>query len=160
MNFIVYSSGTVLRKENYKMRSYITFAIVAAIVSCAGCAQKQKTNPEAEKAALEAAGAWLELLDSGKYSESWEEAAGYAKALVNKEQWQKTFQGVRQPLGKLVSRELKSASYTTTVPGAPDGQYVIIQYKTSFENKASAIETVTPMLDKDGRWRVSGYYIK
>ncbi len=142
------------------MRSYITVAMVVAIVSCAGCAQKQKTNPEAEKAALEAAGAWLELLDSGKYSESWEEAAGYVKALANKENWQKTFQGVRQPLGKMVSRELKSTSYTTSAPGAPDGQYVIIQYKTSFENKASAIETVTPMLDKDGRWRVSGYYIK
>ncbi|MGB5422961.1 MAG: DUF4019 domain-containing protein [Desulfobacterales bacterium] len=28
------------------------------------------------------------------------------------------------------------------------------------ENKASAVETITPMLDKDGQWRVSGYYIK
>lgn len=27
-------------------------------------------------------------------------------------------------------------------------------------NKKSAIETVTPMMDKDGKWRVSGYYIK
>ena len=138
------------------MRSYITVAMVVAIVSCAGCAQKQETNPEAEKAA----GAWLDLLDSGKYSECWEEAAEYVKALANKENWQKTFQGVRQPLGKMVSRELKSTSYTTSAPGVPDGQYVIIQYDTSFENKASAIETVTPMLDKDGRWRVSGYYIK
>ncbi len=142
------------------MRSYITVAMVVAIVSCAGCAQKQETNPEAEKAAVEAAGAWLGLLDSGKYSECWEEAAEYVKALANKENWQKTFQGVRQPLGKLLSRELDSKRYTTSAPGAPDGQYVIIQYKTSFENKASAIETVTPMLDKDGKWRVSGYYIK
>lgn len=142
------------------MRMYITVTMVVAIVSCAGCAQKQETNPEAEKAAAEAAGAWLDLLDSGKYSEGWDESAQYVKALVNKENWQKTFQGVRQPLGKMVSRELKSTRYTTSAPGAPDGQYVIIQYKTSFENKASAIETVTPMLDKDGRWRVSGYYIK
>jgi ribosomal protein S17E len=37
---------------------------------------------------------------------------------------------------------------------------VIIQYDSSFENKKSAVETVTPMLDKDGKWRVSGYYIK
>jgi hypothetical protein len=57
-------------------------------------------------------------------------------------------------------REIKSTQYTTTVPGAPDGQYVIIQYETSFENKKVAVETVTPMLDKDGTWRVSGYYIK
>ncbi len=44
--------------------------------------------------------------------------------------------------------------------GAPDGEYVVIQFETSFEHKRSAIETVTPMMDRDGKWRVSGYYIK
>ncbi|KPJ71393.1 hypothetical protein AMJ52_08655, partial [candidate division TA06 bacterium DG_78] len=63
-------------------------------------------------------------------------------------------------LGKLVSRTVKSAKYTTSLPGAPDGEYVVIQYEASFENKQSAIETVTPMKDTDGAWRVSGYYIK
>ncbi len=46
------------------------------------------------------------------------------------------------------------------MPGAPDGEYVVIQYDSSFEHKQAAVETVTPMLDKDGKWRVSGYYIK
>jgi hypothetical protein len=32
--------------------------------------------------------------------------------------------------------------------------------QTSFENKKAAVETVTPMMDKDGIRRVSGYYIK
>jgi len=45
-------------------------------------------------------------------------------------------------------------------PGAPDGEYVVIQYDSSFENKTEAVETVTPMLDPDGVWRVSGYYIR
>jgi phosphoglycolate phosphatase len=31
---------------------------------------------------------------------------------------------------------------------------------TVFENKKSAIETITPTLDNDGEWRVSGYFIK
>ncbi len=48
----------------------------------------------------------------------------------------------------------------TSLPGAPDGEYVVIQIQTSFENKKSAVETITPMLDKDGRWRVSGYQIR
>ncbi|MBW8038616.1 MAG: DUF4019 domain-containing protein [Planctomycetes bacterium] len=122
--------------------------------------KKQETNLDAEKAAVHAAAAWLKLLDSGKYSQSWDEAAQYVKALVSKDKWQNSIKGVRGPLGKMVSRELKSKSYTTTAPGAPDGQYVIIQYKTSFENKASAIETVTPMLGTNGKWKVSGYFIK
>lgn len=119
-----------------------------------------ESNPEAEKAAVQAADAWLKLLDSEEYSRSWEESAEYVKALVNNDDWQKRLQGVRQPLGKMISRELKSTHYTTTAPGAPDGQYVIIQYDSSFENKKTAVETVTPMLDTDGQWRVSGYYIR
>jgi hypothetical protein len=67
---------------------------------------------------------------------------------------------VRGPLGNAVSRNLLSRQYTTTLPGAPDGEYVVIQYETSFENKKVAVETVTPMKDADGHWRVSGYYIK
>ena len=68
--------------------------------------------------------------------------------------------GVRAPLGKLVSRELASKQYATELPGAPDGEYVIIQFATSFENKKTAVETITPMLAPGGSWKVSGYFIK
>jgi hypothetical protein len=119
-----------------------------------------QSNPEAEKAAIECAKAWLELIDTEKYAQGWQKSASYVRNLVPEGDWQRSLQGVRQPLGKLVSRELKATRYTTSAPGAPDGQYVIIQYDTSFENKKSAVETVTPMLDNDGKWRVSGYYIK
>jgi hypothetical protein len=37
---------------------------------------------------------------------------------------------------------------------------VVIQYETVFEKKQAAIDTITPMLENDGKWRVSGYYIK
>jgi hypothetical protein len=67
---------------------------------------------------------------------------------------------VRKPLGDLVSRKLKSAKATAELPGAPDGQYVVMQFETSFANKKSAIETVTFMLEKDGQWKSCGYFIK
>ena len=66
----------------------------------------------------------------------------------------------RGPLGELVSRKLKSRDYTGKVPGGPDGKYVVIQYDSVFEKKAAAVETVTPMMDPDGVWRVSGYFIR
>jgi hypothetical protein len=68
-------------------------------------------------------------------------------------------QATHAPLGS-VQRKLKSATYTTTVPGAPDGEYYVIQFDSSFEHKNSAVETITPMLDKDGRWKAAGYYLK
>jgi hypothetical protein len=48
-------------------------------------------------------------------------------------------EATRTPLGKIISRTVKSAVYTTNLPGAPDGQYVVIQYESSFEHKKAAI---------------------
>jgi hypothetical protein len=114
----------------------------------------------AEKKAVSASRDWLALVDSEKYAESWERTAGYFKNAVAKEQWEQSLQVVRKPLGKVIRRKLKSKQNTKSLPGAPDGEYVVIQYETSFANKGSAIETITPMLDQDGKWRVSGYYIR
>jgi len=110
--------------------------------------------------AQQSSDAWLALVDSGKYADSWEEASQLFKAHVTKEQWQSMLRASRDPLGRMTSRKLMSATYTTMLPGAPDGEYVVIQYDRSFEHKQSAVETVIPMLDKDGKWRVSGYFIK
>jgi len=109
---------------------------------------------------ITAARGWLAIVDNGEYGKSWDEAAGFMKSAVNKTDLEKSFEAVRKPLGVVKSREVNSATYTKAVPGAPDGQYVVIQFKTVFENKEGAVETVTPMLDNDGKWRVSGYYIK
>jgi hypothetical protein len=110
--------------------------------------------------ARKASDAWLSMVDEGRYSESWQNTSYYFKNAVGEDQWEKSLTSVRKPLGEVLSRKAISQNYTKTLPGAPDGEYVVIQYETSFENKASAIETVTPSLEKDGIWRVSGYYIK
>ena len=146
------------KKEEEKMRNYLAVALVVAILSSVGCGPKG--HIEAEKAAIESAKAWLSLVDSEKYEESWEEAAELFKGAVAMDQWLQSMHKVRKPLGRSISRELKSKRYCTSLPGAPDGEYVVIQFKASFENKKEAVETVTPMLDKDAKWRVSGYYIK
>lgn len=122
--------------------------------------QKTEGNPEAEKAAVACAEKWLAIVDQGEYDKSWEESAGLFKQIVPVEQWRNQLKVFRGALGKVVSRKLKSKQYTTTAPGAPDGQYVIIQYDAGFEKKEAAVETITPMQDQDGVWRVSGYFIK
>jgi hypothetical protein len=117
-------------------------------------------NPEKESAAVGAAQKWLALVDAGQYLESWEEAAELFRNAVTQEQWKQSLNAVRKPLGKLLTRKLKTKKYATSLPGAPDGEYVVIQFAASFDNKKAALATITPMLDRDGRWRVSGYYLK
>jgi hypothetical protein len=126
--------------------------IVSAVPVLAGTSEK-------EKAAVISAEKWLGMVDAEKYAESWKEAAEFFRNAVKREQWKQSLQAVRKPLGKLVTRKMKTKTYKTSLPGAPDGEYVVIEFETSFEHKKSAIETVTPMMDKDGKWRVSGYYI-
>ena len=125
-------------------------------------ADKEASSPncDSEATAVSVAEAWLSLVDKGKYEKSWFEAAQYFKNVISEDQWKQAIRAARKPLGKNLAREFISKSCHTSLPGAPDGEYVVIQFKASFENKKSAIETITPMMDKDGKWRVSGYYIK
>jgi opacity protein-like surface antigen len=136
-------------------KSILTIAL--ALISVVGSAV---AADEPEDAAQSAAEAWLKVVDAGDYGESWDQAAKVFKAALSQADWVKTSGGVRTPLGKVVSRKLKSREYTEKLPGAPDGKYVVIQYDTVFEKRPQAIETVIPMLDPDGSWRVSGYFIR
>lgn len=117
-------------------------------------------NEAAETAAVAAAEAWLALVDAGSYAESWDGAAKLMQGAISKADWETSLTGVRTPLGKLVSRKVSNKTYATSLPGAPDGEYVVIQFETAFENKAAAVETITPMKEADGSWKVSGFFIK
>ncbi len=125
-----------------------------------GISAQVRAQDKPEQLAQQSAESWLAFVDSGKYADSWQQAAEYFKNAVTQDKWEDTMRSRREPLGKLVSRKLSSAEYTTALPGAPDGEYVVIQFDTSFEHKQTAVETITPMLDKDGKWRVCGYFIK
>ena len=139
------------------MKRKVIFGVAIAILLLAGISWA--ANAEKEKAAITITEKWLVLIDTGKYSESWLEANEYFRNSVKKDQWDKTVQSVRTSIGKVISRKLKTKIYKTALPGEPQGQYIIIQYATSFQNKKSATEEVVAMLDKNGRWKVSGYHL-
>lgn len=103
---------------------------------------------------------WLAMADAGNYARSWREAASLLQSSVTQSQWEIALQTSRVPLGGVKSRTLKAASYSRTLPFAPDGEYVLIEYQTEFAFKSLAIETVTIMKDRDTRWKVAGYFIK
>jgi hypothetical protein len=136
-------------------RYFCLFLIFALSLGTALAAE-----PEKEKAALDAAEGWLKYVDGEKYDDSWKEASAFFKGAVSQDQWKRTLEALRQPLGRTLSRKFISKQFTTHLPGAPDGEYVVIQFQTSFQNKRSGVETVTPMKDRDGKWRVAGYYFQ
>ncbi|WP_418315596.1 DUF4019 domain-containing protein [Piscinibacter sakaiensis] len=115
---------------------------------------------DVDPAARPAAAEWLQKVDTSNYSGSWETAALMFKSAVSVQAWEKAAQSVRAPLGALRKRAERSATASSVLPGAPDGKYVVFQYDAVFENKATAVETLTLAQDRDGMWRVAGYFIK
>jgi len=113
-----------------------------------------------EDAAQPAAAAWLALVDAGKFMESWEAMSPGFKKKVSQRKWKSIVEEIRKPPGKFTTRKLKSAEYSKELPGAPEGEFVMLQYDSAFERKPAAVEKITLILGQDLNWRVSSYAVK
>jgi|SRR5208282_881816 len=142
------------------MKAALAAVLAVLMVALSWSGAWAEDRAEAAKEATAAAESWLKLVDSGKFNGSWLEASIYFRNVTTKQQWKQQVSVWRTALGPVVTRKLRTVQYLTTMPGAPDGEYVLIQYDTSFAHKKSAVEIVVPMMDADGKWRVSEYSIK
>lgn len=116
-------------------------------------------SPDAPTSDVATANVWLEQLDAKSWNESWKGTGKLFQSNLTQEQWAKTAQAVRDPLGAVISRHILGVTKTTTLPGAPDGEYGVLTYSAVFTNKASAVETV--VLIRDGeQWKIAGYFIR
>jgi len=126
--------------------------LVALAVNSAGA-------PATSQPDLTAANSWVSLVDAKRWDESWGAAGTLFKSQMPKSRWASTIQPVREPLGVVSSRSLKSVTKSNSLPGAPDGEYEVVQFQTSFTNKAAATETVVLSHEASG-WKVDGYFIR
>lgn len=122
---------------------------------------QQENDPHAadELAAQRQALGFLNYLDQGRFADSYAYTGMLIRAQLDRDAFTAQIQKTRAGTGALQSRELIDASYTTTVSGAPEGQYVVLHYHASFANRPDAVETLYLTLAK-GYWRVVGYNIK
>ena len=135
-------------------RLFMLCTLVSALASSVVHAQDSSTQPA--QTSIEA---WLSLVDAHSYAASWDTAASIFKSAVPQEKWSAAVEAARTPLGKLKSRTLKGAT-AVKPPSAPAGDYLIFQYDTSFEQRSGVMESVTAFKEKDGTWRVAGYFVK
>jgi Protein of unknown function (DUF4019) len=112
-----------------------------------------------EQAAERQALGFLGYLDNGRFADSYAYTGLLIRSSLDQQTYASKVGNARAGVGALQGRDLIDASYATSVPGAPEGQYVILHYHASFANRPDVVETVTLALAK-GYWRVSGYYIK
>jgi hypothetical protein len=138
----------------------VAAALLWALSAAAGEPKPAGSRAADEAAALAATEAWLGLLDAGKYEESWQAAAPLFKLNVPKDQWTFAAMGARGPLGKLKERKRHASTWAESLPGAPDGVYVVFEFQSAFAQKAAAVERVTMAQTAPGEWRAAGYFIR
>ena len=122
---------------------------------------QQQNDPHAadELAAERQALGFLGYLDQGRFADSYAYTGMLIRTQLDRDAFSAQIQKARVGTGAFQSRELIDSAYSTTVPGAPEGQYVILHYHASFANRPDSVETVTLTFAK-GYWRVVGYSIK
>jgi hypothetical protein len=134
--------------------------IVGALALLPVLAGPARAQDEAIEEAKTSARAWLILLDKQDFDQSWKTAGELLRAAVAQKEWTAKLSVTMGPLGPVASRGVKSAEYAITMPGAPDGEYVVLKFDTAFEKKQAAVETMVLRKEPDGLWRVSGYFIR
>ncbi len=147
----------------------LSVAVVAALVSLSGvyepsasralASQTSPLSPSPSAASADSARKWLTLIDQQNWSESWREAGTLFRSHISIDAWASAIIPVRRPLGAVISRSLASVTKATSLPGAPTGEYELLEFHTDFAAKKEAIETVVLAKEQVG-WRVDGYFIR
>lgn len=110
-----------------------------------------------DQAAL-AARKWIALVDNQQYAESWTQAGSYFRDKVKREQWVTALTRSRQPMGAVISRTSSRVEFSKTLPGAPDGDYALLDFTTKFGNQGLLAERLT-LMKEAGSWQVAAYAI-
>ncbi|MDE0660273.1 MAG: DUF4019 domain-containing protein [Gammaproteobacteria bacterium] len=135
-----------------------TTALLAVLGLVLGACSE--SNPEAERAAYEATKPWIAWMDEGEYEKCWDEAAPWFRDNISsRDMWIAKARETRDPLGKLLFRELNTTTYKTNPMGAPDGEYTIVVYTSSWD-AGNIYESVSMQRQADGSWGVVGYFVK
>ena len=109
---------------------------------------------------LTAAKAWLSLVDSSNWDQSWATAGTMFKAnMPAAATWTSANQKFREPLGTVSSRALRKVTRLSSLPNAPDGEYELLEFQTSFAQKSGATEIVFLAHEPSG-WKVENYGIQ
>lgn len=117
-------------------------------------------DTEVTQKAIAAAEAFLKLLDEGKYAESWDTSAATFRKAVTRAQWQAAAGQVRSGVGKIQSRSVMTGADAPKAQSNAQGEFIVVKFIAKYSNLAAAIETVAPMKDVDGQYRVSGYFVR
>ncbi len=113
-----------------------------------------------DKEAIEAGKKWLALIDAGNAGAAWDSASKQLQSVVKRDQFVAEMRDVRNPLGKLTARTAVRFARAHDLPGAPTGDYAIIEFDSKFAAGGHLAEQLIWTIGPGDIWRVAGYYYR
>lgn len=108
---------------------------------------------DAEKASFQTiAETWLHLIDTGRYTDSWNGVSAELKTKYTQAAWPAALEPFIKKAGQFKQRQLKSVIFS-------EPAVVAIDFDSKFSKLSAATETVFLKQEADGKWRVSSYSI-
>lgn len=139
-------------------RIVLVFAMVLTLLSSPVWIHADQTET-VEQQTLETALLWIAIIDQELYSESWDQTSQKFKDAMDQQEWVEKLEMFRKPLGEIQSREELDRGFFESIPNHPGLSMMVIQFKSSFEHKEQAVETVSVVRENDGPWQAAGYFI-
>lgn len=110
-------------------------------------------------ASAQSAIAWLAFINDRNWAEGWRNASEMMRSQISQDLFTTSMTSAHSMLGKVVSRKFVRARATKSLPGAPDGDYELLEFKSEYEKKADAIDTVVVVKEGSG-WKVAGFFTR
>lgn len=114
--------------------------------------------PTGEQQALASAGSFLKLVDARQYPKAYLSFSKFAQKAATQETFINAMRTVQGQIGNQTSRKVLAKNFVHEIPGAPKGDYWIIDYDTNFSKKGPSVERVTTMLEGKS-WKIGGYLL-
>lgn len=112
-----------------------------------------------KKEALQLADEYVKDLDKGQYAKSWEKGGPIFQNTVSRSDWVKAIYLTRQPLGKMNSRILQYERLIKDPYNLLKGNFIALEYHTSFQRESQARELLVLRRDSEGKWYVVSYEV-
>lgn len=149
-------------------------SMILALLAClalAGCSVSVSTDPggklpeptagtaaqqaEAEKAALR----YLDLIDRGRYEDTWAQAGPALREATSGFMWVNTLKLTRKAFGVPPGRRVEGYGFSPRIDAnAPVGEYVLVQFRSDGD-RVVAIEKLV-MQKEAGEWKIVGYFVE
>ena len=140
----------------YRIHAILIISVLAIIFVPQFTNKPDKNKTEAT---IAAANEFLEMVDNGRYDDSWQIADPFLQQKVPLEDWQAKLTRIRETFGPVSERTLEDVNFTAPAEELPESEFIMLEYETRFKQEEKS-EVVTLVLGSDNRWRVVGYFIQ